>query len=158
MPDYKDSKIYKITCNISGLAYYGSTTQPISKRMGERRSNFKKNRGDCNSKLVLAGGNYDYCLVEKVECVDKSELHRRERFYIESNECVNTSIPGRTQKEYKLMHREEISEYQKEYRDENKDELKAKESVKVTRECGCVVTIHKILRHKRTQRHINLMS
>ena len=34
MPDYKDSKNYKITCNITGLTYYGSTTQRISKRMG----------------------------------------------------------------------------------------------------------------------------
>ena len=75
MPDYKDSKIYKITCNITGLTYYGSTTQPISKRMGQHRSDFKKN-GLCKSKLMLAGGNYDYCLVEKCPCDDKSELHK----------------------------------------------------------------------------------
>ena len=74
-------------------------------------------KGDCNSKLVLAGGNYDYCLVEKVECADKSELHRRERFYIESNECVNKNIPGRTKNEYIAAHREEISKQKKEYRD-----------------------------------------
>ena len=102
MPGYKDSKIYKITCNVSGLTYYGSTTQPISKRMVSHRSHFKKNRSHCNSKLVLAAGNYDYCLVEKWPCDDKSELHRRERFYIESNECVNLFIPGRTKRNIEM--------------------------------------------------------
>ena len=84
MVNYANSKIYKITCNVTGLTYYGSTVNPLSKRMGQHRSDFNKNRGYCKSKLVLAGGDYDYSLVEKVECADKNELHRRERFYIES--------------------------------------------------------------------------
>jgi hypothetical protein len=210
MPDYKDSKIYKITCNVSGLTYYGSTTQSISKRMGQHRSDFKKNRGVCTSKLVLAGGNYDYCLVEKCPCDDKSELHRRERFYIETNECVNSLIPGRTpkenieyqkeyQKEYRAENKEISIEYQKEYRAENKersieyqkkyraenieyqkkykaknkeknieyqkkykaeniDKLKSKACVKITCECGCIIRKSCIARHKKTQKHITLMS
>ena len=111
MPDYKDSKIYKITCNVSRLAYYGSTTQPISKRMVQHRSDFRKNTGRCNSKCVLASGDYDYCLVEKVECSDKTELHQRERHYIETNECVNFIIPGRTYSEWYLDNKETILEY-----------------------------------------------
>ena len=115
MPDYKDSKIYKITCNITGLTYYGSTTQPISKRVGQHRADLKCDNGDCNSKLVLAGGNYDYCLVEKVECADKSELHRRERHYTELDECVNKNIPGRTKKEWCSENRETILKQMREY-------------------------------------------
>ena len=78
MPDYKEGKIYKITCNITGFTYYGSTTNKISKRMTSQRSNFKNDKDrSCKSKLVLAGGNYDYCLVEKFPCGDKTELHQR---------------------------------------------------------------------------------
>ena len=175
MSDYKDSKIYKITCNVSGLTYYGSTTQPISKRMVQHRADLKRTieKRLCNSKLVLAAGNYDYCLVEKFPCDDKSELHRRERFYIESNECVNTSIPGRTQSEYKSENKEKISKQQKEYRDdnkekisirhkgwysENKDEFNAKRSVKITCECGCKIRKSYIARHRKCPKHIDRMS
>ena len=129
MPDYKEGKIYKITYNITGLTYYGSTTQPISQRTGQHRNDFKNNRGDCNSKLVLAGGNYDYCLVEKCPCDDKSELHKRERFYIESNECINLIIPGRTTKEYRAAHKEETAEYGKVYRSENKETIAKRKKV-----------------------------
>ena len=205
MPDYKDSKIYKITCNITGFTYYGSTTQRISKRMGQHRDNFKSNRGDCKANIVLESGDYDYCLVEKVECSDKSELHRRERFYIESNECVNKQIPGRTPKEYRAdnretlskqskeyrdvpgnkekaaeyrkeyysdnkdrlskqhkeynaAHREEISEYRKEHYLDNKKEIEATVKAKVTCECGCIVTKGNIAAHRKSQKHIDLMS
>ena len=188
MVNYTNSKIYKITCNVTGLTYYGSTVNPLSKRMGEHRSNFKTNRGTCKSKLVLASGDYDYCLVEKWPCADKSELHQRERFYIESNECVNLMIPGRTKKKWEFDNKEKIIEYQKEYRadnkekiteykkewysenketisermkeysSENKQELKAKRSVKITCECGCSVQKGCIIAHRKTQKHINLMS
>ena len=123
MANYANSKIYKITCNVTGLTYYGSTVNPLSKRMGRHRDDFNKNRGSCKSKLVLAGGDYDYSLVEKVEYADKNELHRRERFYIESNECVNKVIPGGTKNEYHADNREKILEQMKVYRSENKEEI-----------------------------------
>lgn len=125
MPDCKDSKVYKITCNITSLTYYGSATAPISKRMVQHRSVFKNNKRCCKFKLVLASGDYDYCLVESYPCADKSELHEHERFYIESNECVNKNIPGRTQSEYQSKNKEKILEYKKVYRDENKEKIKA---------------------------------
>ena len=152
---------------------------------------------------MLAGGNYDYCLVEKVECSDKTEFHKRERFYIGSNECVNTSIPCRTQSEWYFFHKEKILEHRKqyqhenkdkikksekeyydvnketilehhkqyqhenkdkiskqrrEYRDENKEKIYAKAAVKVTCECGCSVRKSDISTHRKTQKHIDLMS
>ena len=122
MVNYANSKIYKITCNVTGLTYYGSTVNPLSKWMGQHRSDSKTNKASCKSKLVLAGGNYDYCLVEKWPCADKNELHQRERFYIESNECVNLFIPGRTKKEYNADNREKTSRQRKEYRSVHKEE------------------------------------
>ena len=122
MPNYKDSKIYKITCNITGLTYYGSTTAPISKRMSQHRCHFKSN-GLCKSNLVLAAGDYDYCLVEKVECSDNTELHKRERFYIESKDGVNKHIPGRTQTEYYYANKGKILKQIKEYMDAHKEKI-----------------------------------
>ena len=72
---------------------------------------------------MLAGGDYGYCLVEKWPCADKTELHRRERFYIEPNECVNLQVPGRTPKEYRIGNKEKIRESDKQYRIENKEKI-----------------------------------
>jgi len=130
MVDYTKSKIYKIVCNITGLTYYGSTVNPISKRISQHRSNFKTDRGTCSSRQVLVGGNYDYSLVEEFSCENKDQLHRRERYYIENNECVNKEIPGRTkkefleyQKEYREQNKNKFLEYQKEYYEQNKDKI-----------------------------------
>ena len=140
MVDYKKSKIYKIVCNITGLTYYGSTVNPISKRKGQHRSIFRTGRRECTSKQVLIGGDYDYSLVEEFSCENKDQLHRRERYYIENNDCVNKVIPLRTlkehyehnkdrilarNKEYRVQNKDRISEHQKEYRDQNKDKLLA---------------------------------
>jgi hypothetical protein len=123
MVDYTKSKIYKITCNITGLTYYGSTVNPISKRISNHRCEFKSGRGRCSSRQVLVGGNYDYSLVEEFSCENKDQLHRRERYYIENNDCVNKEIPGRTLKEYREQNKDKLLAQGKEYREQNKDKI-----------------------------------
>ena len=125
MPDYQKGKIYKIVCNSTGLTYYGSTVNSLCKRMSGHRS-YLKTENTCKSKLVLAGGDYDYSLVEECPCDSKDQLHQRERFYIENNECVNKSIPGRTQKEYREQNKDKVLAQQKEYREQNKDKVLAR--------------------------------
>ena len=123
MLDYQKGKIYKIVCNITGLTYYGSTVNTLCKRMSGHRSHLNT-ENTCKSKLVLAGGDYDYSLVEECPCDSKDQLHQRERFYIENNECVNKTIPGRTKKEYCEQNRDKFLARDKEYREQNKDKIK----------------------------------
>ena len=125
MIDYTKSKIYKITCNITGLTYYGSTVNPISKRISQHRTKFKAGNLKCSSRQVLVGGDYDYSLVEEFSCENKDQLHKRERFYIENNDCVNAEIPGRTQKEYIEQNKDKISANSKKYHEQNKDKISA---------------------------------
>jgi len=54
-------------------------------------------------------------LIEKFPCKDKMELLQRERFHIESMDCINKYIPGRSRKEYR-----------KTYYQENKEKIKIK--------------------------------
>jgi hypothetical protein len=78
---------------------------------------------------VIAGGNFGISLVE--ECSDvtnKEQLHARERHYIESNECVNKYIPGRTRAEWRAAHKDEAKAYFAAYRAAHKDEIKAKDA------------------------------
>lgn len=69
--------------------------------------------------------NYHIELVEEIkgiECIE--DLRKAERRYIESNECVNRRIPGRTMEEWQEANREKICAYQREYRDANKEKMR----------------------------------
>ena len=61
-------------------------------------------------------------------------------------------------KVYRSENKEKMTEYYKEYRSENKEKIEAKAAVKITCECGCIVRKGNISTHKRSQKHINLMS
>lgn len=106
--DYSKSKIYKITDKGYNECYYGSTIQPLSKRIGKHRSDYKrykegKQNNSLTSFILFDKYGLENCkieLVEEVECKTKEELHQREGFYIKNNECVNKVIAGRTWKEY----------------------------------------------------------
>lgn len=128
MYKYKQAKIYKIVCNISGKQYIGSTCKKLNKRLSGHRGSYKLYlQGKFNyvtSFEILKNGNYDIILIEKFPCKTKVELAKREGYYIETIECVNKLIAGRTMKEYYEENKEEIDEYQKQYKKDNKEYYK----------------------------------
>lgn len=151
MNKYKKAKIYRIVSNITGENYYGSTCEPtLARRLSKHRSNyndFKNGKGNyITSFKILETEDYDIVLVENLEnCQSKDELHKRERYHIENNECVNKVIPTRPRQEtqkvyynkhkdiinkrnkiYATTHQNEIKEYKKRWQEENKQEISAK--------------------------------
>jgi hypothetical protein len=127
MPDYKNGKVYKIVCNVTGMIYVGSTTQSLSMRMTGHRATYKHfKQGKCNNMTsfqIIEQGNCDIILIENVVCESKEELHRRERHFIESLVCVNKNIPTRTLKEYYEANKDVFLEKSKDYYKDNKDVL-----------------------------------
>ena len=68
MVNYKDAKIYKIVCNITGKVYYGSTCTTLCRRLTGHRTAFDRyNKGLDRSRItsidVLTGGDYNIILV-----------------------------------------------------------------------------------------------
>jgi hypothetical protein len=129
---YQRGKINKIVCNKTGLFYVGSTTEKtLSHRLGKHRSGYKswikEKTNYVSSYQILEGDDYDIVLLESCPCSSKDELHKKERYYIETLYCVNRNIAGRTLEEYNKEYREanktKISEYQQQYRQDNKDKL-----------------------------------
>ena len=99
--DYSNGKIYKIVDNTTGNIYIGSTCEKyLSKRLVGHRTSYKCYlEGKTNymtSFEILKNNNYEIILIESHPCGSSDELHARERFYIENNNCVNKSMPGRT--------------------------------------------------------------
>ena len=118
MLDYSKSKIYKIVCNVSGLQYFGSTVSPLKVRLQQHRRAV-----GCTSRKVLESGDFSIILVEDFPCDRKETLLARERYYIETFECVNKKYPGRTQHEWYQDNRERLIDAQKKWNIENKEKL-----------------------------------
>ena len=178
--DYKNGKIYKLINDDLGLTYYGSTATTLTKRLCSHKSKSKTNTNKCKSKLLFTGGAVEIFLVEAFPCENKDQLSKRERFYIESNECVNKHIPGRTQKEWYEVNKEKILENQKEYKEANKEAIlenqkeyyeankekikeqkkeyyqknKEKMAEKITCECGATISRGSKSGHLKSSKHI----
>lgn len=129
--DYKNSKIYRIVCNETGETYIGSTTQPLTKRLSKHKENFKyflqgKYSANLASFPIIERGNYDIVLIEEFPCENKSQLHARERYYIETCICVNKNIPSRTKQEYYIDNKDVILEKRHKYNIEKKEQITEK--------------------------------
>ena len=121
MPNYKNSKIYKIVCNITNETYYGSTTQQLSARLAGHRSDLKKTTKTCSAKQILLRGNYNIILCETVSCDNKEQLDAIERKWIETNNCINKIIPTRTRDEYRNDNKELLKQRKSEWYQKNKE-------------------------------------
>ena len=133
MTNYSKAKIYRIVCNTTGLTYYGSTCEPtLARRLAGHVADHKRfkdgKRGYTSSFQILEGGNYTIISVELFPCNSKMELHQRERYYIENNECVNKVIPRRTHEEYQKMNKIKITECQAEYRLNNVEKIRERQA------------------------------
>jgi hypothetical protein len=88
--------------------------------IGTNAPNYKL---DVNGNILCRNGNGNSAFTN-------NQLLDRERFYIELNKdiCVNKCIPNRTRKEYYQAYRIKLIDYQKQYRENNKDneDFKAK--------------------------------
>jgi hypothetical protein len=63
--------------------------------------------------------------IEKFPCNNYIEASKRERYWIENlKSTLNKVVPSRTKKEWENEHKEQMSEYIKQYRTDNKDIIK----------------------------------
>jgi hypothetical protein len=121
MTNYQLGKIYKIVCNTTGLAYYGSTCEPtLARRLAGHVETYKLRKTDkkwnyTTSYEVLENDDYEIVLVELAPCNSKMELHQKERHHIETNDCVNKSIPTRSYTEWTLDTKERRNDLASKY-------------------------------------------
>ena len=131
---YQNGKIYKIVDIGYNKCYIGSTIETLSNRMAKHRYSYKAshltktNRYETSIKLFDEYG-IENCKIELIEtypCNSKDELVAREGFYIKSTDRINKKIEGRTMAEYRVDNKDKIKDNDSKYREEHKEELKAK--------------------------------
>ena len=134
MVNYNNGKIYKIQPKSDGEEgdiYIGSTTKVLlSQRMSGHRCDYKRwKKGNTNKvtsfNLFDKYGveNCEIVLIEIVNVESKDELIAREKHWIQSTNCVNKIIVGRTPREYRVDNQEAIQVNKKNYHNENKETI-----------------------------------
>jgi hypothetical protein len=99
MPDYSKGQIYKLVSYETDAVYYGSTINSLHYRLGGHKTEFMRwFDGKCSyvtSFEIVMYPDVKIILVEEYPCDNKQQLERREREYIENNQCVNKVVPTR---------------------------------------------------------------
>ena len=129
MPDYTKGTIYMLEPTIDyeeGDIYYGSTTQSLHKRFYEHKKLFRLNYQGKSKTLFEKYGieNVKIILIKNYPCEGKKELEAEEATYIRNNKCVNRNIPSRSQKEYREDNKEKLKAYFKDYYETKKEKNK----------------------------------
>jgi group I intron endonuclease len=127
MVNYANGQIYKLVNNVDDEIYIGSTCGTLRLRKCGHKSKAKKDTERRVYKHLneIGWDNVDIILIEACDCQNKDELHRRERYWIDTlNSSLNKVLPTRTQKEYYEDNKETIEEQQKAYRETHKEEMK----------------------------------
>jgi hypothetical protein len=80
MKDYSKGKIYKIVDESNEDVYIGSTIQSLDERFNGHHifTDYDKNKCDCKISLI-----------EDYPCNSKQELEQREKYFIQTNDCIN---------------------------------------------------------------------
>ena len=174
---YAHGKIYKVVDNAYALCYYGSTVEVLSRRMAGHRMHYKLFGEGKRNRIsvfdIFDAHGVDQCKIELVEefpCESKEQLHKREGFYIQNNECVNKHVAGRSVAEWyadtreqryqvaecwRSANEEKVKKMNKNYRNKHQEQIKEKRSVKcLCSVCGSEHTHHMTAQHRRTKKHL----
>ena len=175
MPNYTESKIYKILNTIDNEVYVGSTIEPLSKRMykhrhdSERRPQYKL----YEHMQRLGKSNFYIELIETYPCKSKEELLAKEGEWIRNIATLNDRVAGRNKKqwetdnhdrrmqqakEYREAHKEERKQYDKQRYENDKEEMNKHIRETIICECGASVSRGNILRHRNSPKHAKLMN
>tara|TARA_R110000772_G_scaffold268128_1_gene394221 strand:+ start:98 stop:610 length:513 start_codon:yes stop_codon:yes gene_type:complete len=168
MPNYQNSKIYKIV-DKNNLIYIGSTTQDLRERFWSHR----KINNNCKTKKM----DRDSLKIELIldfPCNSKKELWDKEKEYVNELECINRIVPNQTRKEYyhknvdkikiqqkityqkhKEKRKEEKRNWYASLSESDKKEYLEKRKEKIVCECGELTNKKGISRHKKSKKHIN---
>ncbi len=119
---------YKITSTntCTDKVYVGSTEKDINERLQIHEAHYRLfKEGKFNYITSFEILEFKDCKIELIEnkfCEDKEERNTVEcKFIINTPNTVNKHLPGRTPEQYYQDNKEELLEYQRQYRQENKD-------------------------------------
>lgn len=124
---YSRGKIYRLVNTTDNEVYVGSTCNTLNRRLYNHRNKAKHRTSKVYAHLSNIGWDkVQIELLEEYPCNNVQELLAKEREYIEQlKPTLNSSLPTRTNKEYKQHHREQVLESSRKYEKIHHEERKA---------------------------------
>ena len=134
--DYNQGKIYKIISDLTDEIYIGSTKRfYLSDRLAKHKweyNSWLRNRKKYVSVFeIIKLENFKIVLIENYPCNSRDELNKRKQYHIDK---YNSNLANKHNR-YNLL-----------------------ENNKTICECGCFVRKSGIAKHKKTNKHIKLMT
>ena len=84
MPNYANSKVYKLISSVDSKIYIGSTTVSLSTRLAKHKNDAKYNPHFVHKHFNTIGWDtVRIILIETVNCFNKEQLTQREQHYID---------------------------------------------------------------------------
>ena len=160
--DYSKTVMYKIVCNDLNIkdCYIGSTTEFTTRKSSHKcrctNAHNKKHHYHVYQFIRDNGGweNWSMILIENYPCANNLEARSRERYWCEHfNANLNARLPQRDPKEYRVDNKQNKAEYDKLYREQKAEKIKAYKKAILTCECGCHVQRDYMKRHLLTKKH-----
>lgn len=160
--NYQNNVIYKIQHKtIDELIYIGSTTNFAKRKYNHKYDCYNEKSKHYNTnKYVMIRENggwdmFDMVLVNKYPCNDYLEaLAEEERIRRELNANMNSIRCFRTQEVQKECKKIK----NKKYRETHKEKVEAHKKKKVECECGCFISNSHLAEHRRSPKHLKLIS
>jgi hypothetical protein len=128
--------IYAIKSKQTDNIYIGSTLNTIKERMKNHRGDYNKYKLGTHRYMtsfkLLEYDDYYYEIIEELDINDKKELHKKEGEYqLNTNNCINKLIAGRTTKEYLCIeeNKEKRKQQRKIYEEINKETIKQQQKI-----------------------------
>lgn len=167
---YDNGVIYKLCCNDPTITdfYIGSTTNFRQRKHVHRRNSTAQNKSHLKIYIYIKanGGfsNWNMVEIEKYKAFDRRDLLRRERYWMdELKPTLNGNVPFSSPEQKKLARErynksDKKKEQSKRYKDSDAYKQKIEnEKIKVTCECGEIISKRCLSRHlKREVHRINM--
>jgi hypothetical protein len=113
----------------------------------EARQEEERIRREMNANM-----NTNRCFATQEEHIEYHKIHSKKYYETHKQEIKESG------KQYHETHKEEISERKKIYYETHKQTIHVKNKEKLECECGCIVTQKNLSTHKKTTKHIKLLS
>ena len=159
--------IYQIRNEKNECESYVGSTKNFKRRRRLHKSVCKNPKDKGHNypvyQFIRANGGWDEFEMIKlfdVTVKNKKQLHKIERQAIEDyGGTLNTTVPGRTGKEYmaeyREKNREKYRELAKKSYEKNKEKIKSIREEKVECECGSITRRGEVSRHMKSKKHQN---
>jgi hypothetical protein len=142
-------KIYKIIRENGGWTNFKMIEIGKKEQLTKREAEQVEERYRVELKANM---NTQRCYLTEEQKAEQNKEHRQKWYEANRDKIIERQI------KYNEENKDKLTEYNQNYRDKNKDKINEKQKEKVKCECGCEIRRSDLSIHKKTKKHIKLMS